>query len=170
MDNIYLIGMMGSGKSTTAVELAKFLKLKAVDIDDLIVKNAKKSISQIFKEDGEPVFRKLEGEWLRKVCKEKGQVVATGGGVILSPKNIQHMRDSGTIVYLRASFPVLWNRVKHNQDRPLLKGSSPEEALKEIFEERSSLYENAAHHVFLTDQKTPKQVAKEIFEGLFNKK
>ncbi len=167
MENIYLIGMMGSGKSTTAVELAKFLKSKTADIDDLIVKAAKKSINQIFQEDGEPAFRDLESKLLGETSQKKAQVVATGGGVVLKPKNVEQMQDSGTVIYLKTSFSILWERVQHNQNRPLLRGDSPEAALKQIFEERTPLYEKAAQHVFLTDQKTPKQVAQEIFERLF---
>lgn len=167
MENVYLVGMMGSGKSTTAVELAKFLKSKATDVDELIIKNANKSINQIFKEDGEAKFRATESKILEQVTASPGQIVATGGGVVLKQDNIDRMRSTGTVIYLNASFPVLWQRVKHNQDRPLLRGSSPEEALKEIYEERVPLYQKCAHHVFLTDQKTPKQVAQEIFERLF---
>lgn len=160
--NIYLIGMMGSGKTTTARELARMRGMDQRDLDEVIQQVSKKTISQIFAENGEPEFRLLEEDVLNQVSKDSNQVVATGGGVILSLENTEQMKKTGTVIYLKTSFETLWNRVKHSKNRPLLKAESPEKLFKSIFEARKELYKNAANHVVVTDGKSPVQVAQEI--------
>ena len=158
---------MGSGKTTTACELAKLRGIKQTDLDELLQDFSKKSINQIFSEDGEAAFRELEKTILKRVITGKNQVIATGGGIVLSPENIQQMRGSGTVIYLKTSFPALWQRVKNSKERPLLKSKSPEALFHSIFDERTPLYESASHHCVITDSKTPKQVAIEINETFF---
>ena len=170
MKNVFLIGMMGSGKTTTAEELAKIIGLKAIDLDDVIEDTAKKNINEIFVEDGEAAFRQMEKEVLQKVLTSmKPVVAATGGGIILAQENVDRMRARGAVIYLKTSFDVLWSRVKDSKNRPLLKVSDPQGRFRSIFDVRGSLYEKAAHHVILTDHKTPREIALEIHERFLNK-
>ncbi|MBI4387526.1 MAG: shikimate kinase [Candidatus Omnitrophica bacterium] len=165
MKNVFLIGMMGSGKTTTAEALAKICGLKAVDLDGVIEDEAGTSINEIFAKDGEPAFRELEKKVLEKTAASAhSMVVGTGGGIILARDNVEHMRKNGVVIYLKTSFDVLWNRIKNSKNRPLLKAADPQGRFRSIFEVRAPLYEQAADHVVLTDHKTPREVAVEIYE------
>ena len=170
MDKIYFVGMMGSGKTTTAKELAKLRGLSdsaIVDLDKLIEEKEQKSINQIFSERGEDVFRGLETEVLRAVSNNSIHVmISTGGGAVLSRTNIDLMRR-GKIIYLKTSFNVLWQRVKNSKTRPLIQGDMPEEKFRSIFDERTPVYEKIANYTVVTDGKTPGEVAKEINEKFF---
>lgn len=167
MNNIFFIGMMGSGKTTTAKEFAKLRGLKAVDLDQLIEEEAHQSINEIFEKHGESAFREFEKTVLKRVAGNRNQVVATGGGIVLLADNIELMRSAGTVIYLKTAFSVLWDRVKHSKSRPLLKASSPQEVFRSLFDARTPLYEVTAHHSVVTDYKTPREVANEINKILF---
>lgn len=169
MKNVYLIGMMGSGKTSTAREFAKLHSdFSVLDLDQLIEEETGKSINQIFEERGEAAFRELEGKILGRVVNDSGPVIAsTGGGIVLVSQNADLMRSRGTVIYLKTSFPVLWERVKHSKTRPLLKSDKPEETFRAIFEARVPFYEQIAHHTVVTDGKTPAEVAREINERFF---
>jgi shikimate kinase len=162
MKNIYLIGMMGSGKTSTARELARRLGMNVVDLDEWIEDRAHKSVNDIFAQDGEGAFRSLESEALAEISQGEGHVVATGGGVVLSQINVKRMQETGLVIYLKTGLDVLWDRVKDKKDRPLLKATWPREKLRELAEARTKLYERAARLAVTTDRKTPAQVAKEI--------
>ncbi len=171
MSNIFLIGMMGSGKTTTARELAKLQNLPAIDLDELIQNKTGKTINQIFAEQGEAAFRNLEHKFLDEIknnsdLRLQHVVTSTGGGTVLTPANQNLMKLSGKIIYLKTSFSVLWERVKRSQTRPLLKTENPEQALQEIFKTRIPIYEKIANYTVDTDGKTPKQVAEEIYKIL----
>lgn len=167
MKNVYLIGMMGSGKTTTGQALARLMKVNFVDVDDLIVERTHQSISDIFQKEGEPYFRKLETEMLHEVSARPDQVVATGGGIILKSENTQRMKQTGVVIYLKTSLEVLWERVKDKSDRPLLKVENPRKTLADILRDRSPLYEAAQDKTFLTDRKEPEEVAQEILKTCF---
>jgi shikimate kinase len=166
MRNIYLIGMMGSGKSVTGKRLAVKLGCGFVDLDDLIEKKAGKSITQIFSEKGEPYFRDLEAQILKETSAEEMKVVATGGGAILRHANVELMRATGQVIFLEASPEILWERVKDKKDRPLSRGGKPQERLLEIYATRKPLYEGASHDKINTDGKTAGAVADEICQIL----
>ena len=160
---------MGSGKSSTGRELARLLKVNFLDIDDLIVERTSRSVNKIFMTDGEPYFRKIESEILQEVSSRPDQVVATGGGIVLNPLNGERMKSTGLVLYLRTSLEVLWERVKHKKDRPLLNTPNPRKALADILRDRSYYYDALADKIFLTDQKLPETVAHEIFKTYFEK-
>lgn len=166
MKNLYLVGMMGSGKSSTGESLAAELSFPFVDTDEEIVKKVKMSINEIFETRGEPYFRKVEKEALLLFAKKGSQVIATGGGAVLDPENVTLMKQTGLIIYLRTPMEVLWQRVQHKADRPLLKASNPHDVFARLFTERKPIYEAIYDHSVNTEQKTPLQVAREIAELL----
>lgn len=135
--NIALIGMAGSGKTTTGKALAEHLGREFVDCDDLIPTYAGKSIAQIFAEDGEAVFRKIETEVLADVSKESGQVIATGGGVVTRPENLPLLRQNSVTVLLHRSVEKL-----PSDGRPL----SQQHGVKALYEQRKPLYEAWGEH------------------------
>ena len=167
MKNVYLIGMMGSGKTTSGRALAKLLSLPFVDLDDQIVECTGRSINEIFKKEGESYFRNLESRLLNQVSRGAAQVVAPGGGVVLNPANSQQMKNTGLVVYLKTSLNVLWDRVKGKKDRPLLQSPDPKKSLAALYYKRAPLYENSAAKVFLTDYKSSENVALEIYKACF---
>src|SRR3989338_3012234 len=158
MNNIYLIGMMGSGKTSTGKALARMLRAQFVDLDDALMRYFGKTITQIFEEDGEAAFRHVESEQLKFAAHKHHHVVATGGGVVIQPQNIQWMKTTGTVIYLKTDLKHLWKRVQNSKDRPLLKVVSAEERLNEIHHGRTSLYEQTADFTVLTDAKKPEAV------------
>lgn len=140
MNNIYLIGMMGCGKTTVGIKLADKLHLNFFDLDAVIEKQAEMSIPEIFQQFGEAYFRKLEQRGLLKVSKQSNSVVSCGGGIVLNQENIDVMRNTGTIVYINRSIDTIIKNVDHSQ-RPLLKNA--EHKAKEIFKQRKALYEKS---------------------------
>ncbi|MDD5085834.1 MAG: shikimate kinase [Candidatus Omnitrophica bacterium] len=160
-NNIYLVGMMGSGKTSTAKVLAERLSLAYIELDSLIEKRAGKTINRIFEEDGEEIFRNLESELLGEVAGERDQVISTGGGVVIRGENRARMRSSGKVIYLKGSVRVLWSRLRVVKDRPLLKVEKPEKRLGEILKSRKAFYEEA-DFVVDTDSKKPEEIAEEI--------
>ena len=165
-NNIYLTGMMGSGKSVTGKRLAAKLGYGFLDLDSLIQKRSGKTINQIFSDQGEEVFRDLEAKALKEASSLDMRVVATGGGTILRPVNVELMKATGKIIFLEASTEVLWSRVKENKDRPLLRGNEPRETLLKIYAYRHPLYEGSCQFKVNTDGKTAGSVAEDIFETL----
>ncbi len=166
MPNIYLIGMMGSGKSVTGKRLANKLGYGFTDLDERVQQAAGKTISQIFSEQGEASFRDLESRVLKDAAAVEARVVATGGGSILRRANVELMKATGKIIFLQTSPEVLWRRVRDKKDRPLLKDGKPEEKLLEIYAYRQPIYEGACDAKVNTDGKTAQTVADEINEIL----
>lgn len=170
MKNIYLIGMMGSGKTTTGRALAQMLQMPFIDLDDLIVEKSGKTINELFASEGEPYFRDLESKLLAEVVKKENQIIATGGGAVINAKNAELLKQTGLIIYLKTGFPVLWERVKTKKDRPLLKNQDPQKTLAELLEKRAPIYESLTKMTFQTDGKTPEAVAQDIFNARFKTK
>jgi shikimate kinase len=167
LNNIYLIGFMGAGKTSVGRILAKSLKMGFVDIDERIEKELGMTISQIFSKRGEDYFRDAETKILRTISGNKEQVIATGGGIVLRDENWDTMREKGVTVYLRAPIEVLWNRIEHNTTRPLLQVEDPLKKAVELLSRRIPLYERA-DLVIDTENLTPHEVALEITEKLEN--
>ena len=158
---ITLTGFMGSGKTTVGKILADFLGCPFLDLDDLIVKKAGKSIPEIFEQDGEPAFRELEARLLRQtVAKyaESTAVLALGGGAILAPASAALLRDKTVCIYLRATLDTLLARLEgETAGRPLA-----DDALAGRLAAREPLYEKTAHVTIDTDGLSPDEVADEI--------
>ena len=143
--NIYLLGFMGSGKSTVAPILAKKLNRAAFDSDNWIENESGKSISQIFAEEGENVFRELERKCFEIVSQMHQLVVAAGGGAVLSSKNWLNMKKSGLTVYFYCTPALLLDRIKTDETRPLLTGNETEKlnSINEMLSQRAPYYEYA---------------------------
>jgi shikimate kinase len=163
--NIFLIGFMGAGKTTVGKILANKLRLTFLDLDELIEKELKLTIQEIFSKHGEDFFRDAETKVLRAIAKKEGQVVATGGGVVLRTENWEQMEKRGITVYLRAPAEVLWSRVGNNASRPLLQVENPFERVCELLSKRIPLYEKA-DLILDTENVPPEDIAEEIREKM----
>jgi len=143
--NIFLVGMMGAGKTTLGRALAARMKREFVDTDRLLVDRTGVPVATVFEIEGEDGFRRRESAVLREVCEQEALVVATGGGIVLSEENRRVMRESGTVIYLRARVESLWERTRHDSNRPLLATPNPREKLAELLNQREPLYREVAH-------------------------
>lgn len=161
MATIWLIGMMGAGKSTIAPLVAARLGREWVDTDRLVEERSGRDVVDLFGE-GEGVFRRVEADVVRSVL-EQPIVVACGGGVVLDDDLTTSMRAGGFVVWLDAPPEVLLARTGADAERPLL-SSGPESALRRIFDERRSRYEAAAHAVVPATQ-TPSEMADKVIEA-----
>lgn len=165
--NIVLIGMMGCGKTTTAKELGKILPdYKFVDIDSEIEKSTQKKISEIFLKHGEPFFRMLEYEKIRLFCKGIKTIISAGGGAFESEENRKIMLENAFVIYLKTSPEEIYERIKNETHRPLLKKNFSIEKITSIMNMRRKNYEKANITVDTTG-KTPENIAKEII-GVLN--
>ena len=138
--NIILTGFMGTGKTTAGRVLAKCLGWKFVDTDDLVEKEAGKSIRDIFKDDGEDVFRGLERQVAAGIREFRHHVVATGGGIVLDPVNMRNLGKSGLLILLMADVDSIWSRIRCHDHRPLLQCEDPRSRIGELLKERSVVY------------------------------
>ena len=162
--NIFLIGMMGSGKSLAGPELAKILQYAFVDTDDVIEKASKQSISTIFKEDGETVFRDLEKQVLREISQHHSLVIATGGGLVTIPENWGILHQ-GIVIWLDLDFTRSMQRLKNdNKERPLL-NNDLSKSFSQIYESRKSIYLESDLRIEVEDQ-SPYEVAAMIADRL----
>ena len=142
--NIILIGMMGAGKTTVGKLLAKHLGKTFVDCDEEIQRRTGVTIPHIFDIEGEAGFRQRESAVLEELMQRRNIVLATGGGAVLSPQNRSILRQSGVVVYLKSSVHDLWQRTRHDHNRPLLQTADPRAKLQELYEQRDPLYAEIA--------------------------
>jgi len=140
MRNIYLVGFMGTGKTAVGKELARFKKWQFMDLDDLIELREKRTITDIFTQEGEPYFRRIEKRALKEVAKEKKFVVACGGGIVIDKDNISIMKETGMIICLTASAQVILERTSAYTHRPLLNVSEPKKQIELLLEIRAPYY------------------------------
>lgn len=160
--NIYLIGFMGAGKSSVSRALAGISGLREIDIDEEITKREKRTIPEIFEQNGEAYFRHLETGVLAELAAKKGLIISCGGGTILKEVNRSLMRQSGDVIYLSASPETIYERVKNGKNRPLLNGHMNVEYIQMLMEQRMPAYQQAKTGEVATDGKTPAQIAREI--------
>lgn len=153
---------MGSGKSTIGPLLAAALGEKFVDLDDVIVRGAGMNVAEVFAKEGEAGWRRRERASLAALGTGGRTVLSCGGGVILSSENRALLHDQYLAVYLRTSPDTLVERLRDDTGRPLLDADDPEAALRRIYDERTSLYEEAADISVITDQKPPELLVREI--------
>ena len=163
--NLYLVGMMGAGKTTVGHLLAQQLGYRFLDTDSLISQAAGKSISEIFATEGEAGFRELETNILSEVSSYKKLTIATGGGIVINRFNWSYLQH-GIVVWLDVPVEVLYSRLQGDRTRPLLQNSNPLAKLQAILEERRPLYANADVHVTIDSQDTPEQVTMLVLEEI----
>ncbi|MFM7408552.1 MAG: shikimate kinase [Cuspidothrix sp.] len=165
--NLYLIGMMGVGKTTVGKLLAEKIGYRFLDTDELITKAAGKSINEIFAEDGEAEFRQLESNVLAQVCAYTKLVIATGGGIVTHQYNWSYLHH-GLIVWLDVPIPILLERLAQDNTRPLLQDSDPEAKLKSLLQQRQPLYSQADLYITIQATETPEEIATHILETIPN--
>ena len=143
--NIFLVGMMGAGKTSVGRVLAKRLNKVFHDSDQVIEERTGVKIPVIFEIEGERGFRSRESAVLDELTMLDNVVLATGGGAVLASENRERLQARGTVVYLRASVKDLLNRTRHDKNRPLLQTADPRARLNELFDMRDPLYREVAH-------------------------
>ncbi|WP_054739230.1 shikimate kinase [Cellulosilyticum ruminicola] len=161
-ETICLIGFMGSGKTTVGEALAKKMGWNWVDLDAEIVKGEKNSIANIFAEKGEGYFRRLETQYLSKVLEEPKTIISTGGGVVVTPENIEMLVKNNT-VYLNWEFDTLYERIASDKARPLV---TSYEEVHARYKSRQVLYEAASKIRILCENKSVIQLVDEILEHI----
>jgi len=159
--NIALIGFMAVGKSAVGRNIAKRLRRRFVDLDRQIEKAAGMKVRDIFEQKGEDYFRQCEKQTLAQLLTEQGQVIATGGGVVLDDDNLALLREKTLLVCLSASTDAILRRVGNGATRPLLKGPNRRERIEELVQARQERYAQA-HVTIDTDQLTLNQVVDKI--------
>ena len=164
--NIFLVGMMGAGKTTVGRLLANFLEKKFHDSDREIQKRTGVSIPLIFEIEGETGFRKRETEMLSELVKTGNIVLATGGGAVLSAENREMLKRSGTVIYLRATIDDLWRRTRHDKNRPLLQTQDPRTKLTELYAQRDPLYRETAHIIVESGKRSARHLAQLLAQQL----
>jgi shikimate kinase len=163
MRALWLIGMMGSGKTVVGATIARRIGLAFIDTDDRIAAELGQAITTIWDGAGEAGFRDLEADQITRLIRSgKDCVIATGGGAVLRPANVEAMRSNGLVVWLTAGVEILATRLGDDPTRPLLTGGSVEGRLAELLAERLPLYADAAHHTVNTTNKHPHEVAREV--------
>ena len=164
MHNIVLIGPMGVGKSTVGRLLSSRLGFQFLDTDSLIEERCGANIPWIFDVEGEAGFRQREYQALMELQGRDSTVVATGGGIVVTPDNIPLLKSLGKVFFLTASIDQLVARTSRDKKRPLLQVENPRKRIEELIAARDPLYRQVADHVITTDVKGTKGVVGQILE------
>lgn len=163
VENVFLVGPMGAGKTTIGRLLAKEMNLEFVDSDLEIEARTGADIAWIFDVEGEQGFRAREKKVIEELTQRKKIVLATGGGVVLDPENRKFLHSRGVVVYLMATVSQQVERTKRDQKRPLIQNlNDPKAKLTELMEIRDPLYREVADYVVATNKRGPKAVCAEI--------
>lgn len=163
---IFLIGPMGTGKTTIGGQLARALDFNFLDTDQELEKRTGASVSLIFDVEGESGFRERESKLVEELTNLERIVLATGGGAVLGEQNRQLLSERGQVVYLKSAVPALIERMRFDQSRPLLQTADPAETLREIMKVREPLYSSIADVTIDTGKLSVKQVIKRLLGEL----
>ncbi len=161
-NNIFLIGLMGVGKSSIGRALATALDLDFYDSDQEIEKRTGATISWIFDIEGEAGFRQRESKIIDDLTQLQGIVLATGGGVVLDPNNREALKSRGLVIYLHAHLEDLVSRTGRHTHRPLLQNNDPKEVLKQLLQKREPLYREIADYTFDTSSASVHEIVQQI--------
>ena len=161
MNNVYIVGFMGTGKTTVGKGISARTGRDFKDLDDLIEERENKKISDIFFEHGEEYFRRVESEVIADVARQSDLVIATGGGAVMDSTNYQNLKKSGVLITLAASPETVYERVKNSSHRPLLNVPNPLEEIKRLMFERAYHYVKSDYIIDTTD-KSVDEVVEEI--------
>jgi len=165
-DNLILVGMMGAGKTTVGRMLARRLKRPFYDSDHEIERRCGVRIPLIFDIEGEAGFRAREAQVIADLCALQGIVLATGGGAVLAEENRRQLAAHGNVVYLHARPGYLWQRVRHDRNRPLLATPDPQRKLENLYAERDPLYRETADIVLDTGKQSVQSLVKDLLACL----
>jgi shikimate kinase len=149
---LFLVGLPGAGKSTLGRQLARRLNKRFVDADAELEHRLGVSIPTIFEIEGESGFRDREEATLADLTQLTEIVLSTGGGAVIRPNNRVRLKENGTVIYLHADPAILWERVRHSRNRPLLQTTDPRNRLATLYDERDALYREVADHVVESDR------------------
>jgi shikimate kinase len=163
--SIVLIGMMGCGKTTVGQYLAEALNYRFFDTDAVVASVAHKTIPEIFATDGEQGFREIETQVLAELSAYSRLVIATGGGIVLARKNWSYLHHS-VVVWLDVPVEHLYQRIKDDANRPLLRSPNPQQTLHNLLEERRSLYTQADVRVVLQGDEPPEWVCDRVIQDI----
>lgn len=162
MQSVFLVGLMGAGKTTVGRILARKLKSRFVDSDQEISLCTGVTIPTIFEIEGETGFRRRESALIERLTGQEGIVLSTGGGVVLDSMNREYLRSRGIVVYLAASPETLHERTRRDKNRPLLQVDDRLKKLRELFEQRDPLYREIAHIIVEVGRTSAAQVVRQI--------
>lgn len=163
MKKIYLVGFMGSGKSTVGQKLSNVLNESYIDLDHYIEKSLGTNIDSIFRDSGEAFFRQYEADALKQISDSDIKIIATGGGIVESTQNINCMKQTGKIIYLHTSFEEIHRRLAGDNSRPLWKD---DQSNRNLYQRRINLYQTCADFVIHSDKLTVEQQVEEIVQKL----
>ena len=166
--NIFLVGLMGAGKTTVGKQLAKHLGKAFYDSDHEVESRTGVNIPLIFELEGEVGFRKREAAVIEELTQRRGLVLATGGGAVLLKQNREHLSLNGTVIYLRGSVAELWQRTRNDKQRPLLQTENPRARLEQLFAERDPLYREIADIVANTGSQSVNTITRHLEQSLQN--
>ncbi len=167
LNNIVLVGAMGSGKTTVGRNLAKKLKVNFYDVDHEIIDKTGVSIDHIFDVEGEEGFRKRESKVLKELCNKSNIVLATGGGAVILGENRSIIKSAGTVIYLLSSVDQILRRTAKSKTRPLLENSTNRrQTISNIIDSRDPLYREIATIIINTNAKKLNEIINEILTHL----
>lgn len=159
MGNVILIGFMGCGKTTVGLKLSYRLRQSVIDTDKEIEKEEKRTISDIFATDGEAYFRQRETACLEKMLQTaRDKIISVGGGLPMLEENRKLLKQIGKVFYLRAKPETIYQRLKYDTTRPLLRGDNPEGKITELMAKRASFYEQTADVIIDVDNRDFEQI------------
>jgi shikimate kinase len=161
-NNVFLVGPMGSGKTTIGKRLARLLQLEFQDCDEELEKQTGASVSLIFDVEGEQGFRERESVMLATLADKKNVLVATGGGVVMRAQNRALLRRSGLVVYLSTPVERQLARLDRDHSRPLLQTADKKQRLLQLAEKRNPLYEEVADIIYPSKEKSVRYVARKL--------
>jgi shikimate kinase len=164
--NLILVGMMGSGKTTMGRALAKQLGKDFVDSDEEIIKRTGVTVPHIFDIEGESGFRLRETAAIKDLAARDNLVLATGGGAVLAEENRTALQQNGIVIYLKASVHDLWQRTRHDRNRPLLQTKDPHGRLTELFQQRDPLYQQVSDIVVQSGKQSVNVLMQQLIEKI----
>jgi 3-dehydroquinate synthase len=164
--NIFLVGLMGAGKTTVGRALAKRLNKRFIDSDHEIEARTGASIPVIFEIEGEASFRQREAEVIRELTGQSDIVLATGGGAVLNAQSREFLKTRGTVIYLRASVGSILQRTSHDKNRPLLQTADPRQRLEQLTLEREPYYREVADFIIETGRPNVQSLVQTILAQL----
>ena len=161
IQNLALIGFMGTGKSSIGRILAAQLGFDFIDTDALIEERTGKSVTEIFAQNGEPAFRKIERSLVKELGGKTGMVISTGGGLAANAENLNALKETALVICLWAAPETIWERVRHQTHRPLLRDPNPLAKIRSLLAAREPFYKQA-DVLINTDLRPMREVAQQV--------